>query len=174
MKKVGITGHRPPRLWHGESSAYDAEHYKCLAKFAVSVLRWYRKTYGPDIEIWTGMALGWDQAMAVACIHEEIPFVAVVPFEGQERKWPPAAREHYKRLISQASKTIVTGRKGEATVAELMFQRDDVVRQAVNHSIALFDGEDTGGTAYYLRTNPPHVNVWNQWLKWRAKCEESV
>ena len=43
----------------------------------------------------TGMALGVDQWAAEVCIKLGVPFVAAVPFRGQELYWPEESRKRY-------------------------------------------------------------------------------
>ena len=58
--------------------------------------------YKPDI-VYTGMALGFDQWVAEICIEENIDFIAALPFQLQESKWPPKAQQHYHWLLSKAA-----------------------------------------------------------------------
>jgi len=71
------TGHRPDKLGGYSDSAFDN-----LVKIAED----YLKESKPD-KVISGMALGWDQALAEACVNLNIPFIAAVPFKGQESKW---------------------------------------------------------------------------------------
>jgi hypothetical protein len=50
------------------------------------------------------MALGWDQAFAQACVDLEIPFVAAVPFHGQEKRWPRESQKYYNDLLVQSKR----------------------------------------------------------------------
>lgn len=56
MIVLGVTGHRPPDL-----GGYSEEAFKLLTSLA----RKHIERIGPS-EVITGMALGWDQACAVA------------------------------------------------------------------------------------------------------------
>lgn len=59
------------------------------------------ETGSAEAEVCTGMALGVDQDIACVCIQAEVPFVACVPFEGQEARWPADAQRDYKSDIEQ-------------------------------------------------------------------------
>lgn len=50
----------------------------------------------------SGMALGFDQYLVDVCIKLNIPFIAAVPFVGQERIWPKASQDRYNKLIKLA------------------------------------------------------------------------
>ena len=52
-------------------------------------------------EVISGMALGWDMALAQAAINLGIPFIAAVPFIGQENMWIKKTQEYYKELLSK-------------------------------------------------------------------------
>lgn len=57
----------------------------------------------PDTVI-TGMALGYDQLVAKICIELAIPFVAAVPFIGQELLWSKDFQQDYQQMLSHAAK----------------------------------------------------------------------
>ena len=91
--KMAVTGHRPPKL-----GGYDEKIMHNLFLFACDVLKDV-----PKLElVITGMALGWDQAVAEAAMQLDIPFLAAVPFEGQESRWLEESREHYDHLLRHA------------------------------------------------------------------------
>ena len=87
---LGVTGHRPQGIVGYRKSVLEA--------FALDAVRRARPS-----GVISGMALGWDQAVAVACVRLGVPFVAAVPFPGQERRWPAAAQQEYSRLLECAS-----------------------------------------------------------------------
>lgn len=97
----------------------------------------------------TGMALGFDQDVACACIRAEIPFVACVPFLGQERLWPEAAQVEYQQILSKACGTWVgqgrvPGSKYGAKL--LMDKRNEYIVDNSDIMIACWDGSN-GGTS---------------------------
>src|ERR1700685_2111371 len=98
-KKItwGATGHRPDKL-----GGYGEEQHKKLVFLAQIAIR----NIKPD-EIITGMALGWDQAVAEACILERIPFIAAIPCRGQENLWPDSAVKYYRELLLKAAACVV-------------------------------------------------------------------
>lgn len=50
----------------------------------------------------SGMALGFDTWAAETCIQLGIPFIAAIPFAGQQRMWSPEQQLHYAELLSRA------------------------------------------------------------------------
>ena len=99
---VSGTGHRPDKL-----GGYEFNAPKRI---------WIRKEVQKLIELLepqyciSGMALGFDQDLAMVCVEMQVPFVAAVPFEGQEFSWPRASQEFYRELLSYAyCKYVVCG-----------------------------------------------------------------
>ena len=109
------------------------------------------------------MALGWDTALAVAAIYENIPFIAAVPVKGQELRWPMPSQKRYRGILNKAHE-IVTVCKG-AYKPSVMQKRNEWM---VDHSdlvLALWNGSN-GGTKncvdYVLKRDKVLVNLWDK------------
>ena len=63
----------------------------------------------------SGMALGVDQMAAELCIELEIPFIAAVPFVGQESVWPEASKLKYKNILDNAQEVKIVSEGGYAS-----------------------------------------------------------
>jgi uncharacterized phage-like protein YoqJ len=155
---IGVTGHRPSLL-----GGYRPEAFARLTSFARHVLQREK----PDAVI-SGMALGWDQAVATAAIELGIKLVAAVPFAGQEKKWPPDAQAAYRRLLSGASLVEVVSPGGYS--ARKMHGRNEWIVDRCTRLIALWSGAP-GGTAacvkYAEGKGRGVANFWSEWLEWR-------
>lgn len=148
MKRVCVTGHRPPRI-----GGYDPDN---------EVRRWVRQALREIVDdirpnyAYSGMALGADQDFAEICIEKGIPFVAAIPFQGQERKWPEASQLYYWRLVHQAVKIVHVCDPGYADWK--MQRRNEWMVDEVGSDgivIAVWDGS-RGGTSncvQYARTS---------------------
>ena len=90
------------------------------------------------------MALGIDQLAAEVASKNGIPFVAVIPFEGQETRWPTVARARYKELLDIADEQIVVSPGGYA--AWKMQRRNEWMVDHSQHTVAVWNGTP-GGTA---------------------------
>ena len=134
MLRLCVTGHRPDRL-----GGYDKEVHRRVFLAAHSALEQLK----PRVVI-TGMALGWDQAIAEAAIELAIPFVVAMPFKGQESKWPKQSQEHYRELLKQASHIEVCS-PGEYR-PQKMIVRDEWMVDNSDEVLACFDGTRGGGT----------------------------
>lgn len=87
---VAFTGHRPEKI-----GGYKLPNptYLHVYKEIESTL----KKLNPD-KVISGMALGVDQIAAYIAYKLKIPFIAAVPFEGQEKAWPFKSQHIYKIL----------------------------------------------------------------------------
>lgn len=134
--KLFVTGHRPDYKSGGDRWAMD--HMVDVAKQALEILK-------PDV-VYTGMALGWDTAIALACIELKIKFVAVVPFLGQESVWPAQSQRIYNELLEKADFMVVAG--GVGYEGWKMHKRNGLLIQFGEEGLALYDEtKEKGGTA---------------------------
>ncbi len=90
---VAFTGHRPDKLEGLASSVSDA-------------IRWFLVRTGPERAI-SGMALGVDQLAAAWCRILRIPWIAAIPFPGQDVRWSGQQRKQYEKLLEDASDIVV-------------------------------------------------------------------
>ncbi len=150
---VAGTGHRPNKL-----GGYSKEAFTKLLTLAENIL-------DEEFDVTTiisGMALGWDQALAQAAVNKNIPFIAAVPFFGQESMWPKESQEQYTNLLKQADDIVYVCDKGYAPWK--MQVRNEYMVDKCDWLLALWDGS-FGGTAnclnYARKQNKPIRNVWN-------------
>jgi uncharacterized phage-like protein YoqJ len=153
---IAVTGHRPEKLGgHGTVVLCN------LAKLATK----YLLELQPK-EVITGMALGWDQACALAAIKLQIPFIAALPFEGQDSLWSREQRRLYHDILVHAAEVVKVARGGYSA---FKFQaRNEWMVDRCETVLALWDGSP-GGTANMIRyaTGPGRwrklCNVWEDW-----------
>jgi uncharacterized phage-like protein YoqJ len=131
---VAGTGHRPPKLGgYGASVARELQH---LAVAELSALK--------PREVISGMAVGWDQALARAAIELNLPWHAYIPFVGQERLWPTATQAAYRDLLARAA-TVVICSPGGYSAYKMQIRNERMVDDC-DTLLALWDGSE-GGTA---------------------------
>jgi len=151
---MAVTGHRPPKL-----GGYNAQTTGRCVALATKMLGWYRPDY-----ILTGMALGWDQAIAEACVKIGVPWTACVPFPGQESKWPTPAQWHYNSLLAKATEVTYVCTKYNVGAMQarnaFMVNRGQIL-------IALWNGVQSGGTWHavdFARTRKVYtINLWSSY-----------
>jgi uncharacterized phage-like protein YoqJ len=157
---MAISGHRPVKM-----GGYTLAAKQALVDFATEVLREAQPS-----KVISGMALGVDQAMAWAARRLDIPFVAAVPFEGQEHYWPLASqREYWELMASAAGKVVVSD---NTHVIDAFQHRNVWMVDNSEALLALWDGS-SGGTAncvnYALLKQARVINVWPAWERFRAQ-----
>jgi uncharacterized phage-like protein YoqJ len=151
---IAGTGHRPDKL-----GGYTGETYWRLYNLAHD----YLTQHTPD-RIITGMALGWDTVLAHVARDLTIPFIAAIPFAGQESRWPHASQVFYRELLNHAHHVKVVCEGGYA--AWKMQVRNKWMVDECDKLIALWNGTP-GGTANCIRyaqtLSRPLRNLWPEW-----------
>lgn len=99
-----------------------------------------------------GMALGFDMAAAEAVLalraaHPEVRLVCVVPFAGQDRRFPAVERERYRRILEAADETVVLR---DDYRPDCYARRNDRLTDGASAVVAWYDGS-SGGTHYTVR-----------------------
>jgi uncharacterized phage-like protein YoqJ len=134
---LAITGHRPNKL--GDDYNLTSPLIGWLKTAIVEIVKREKATL-----LITGMALGIDTLFARIAYEYKIPFVAAVPFPGQENAWPRKSQFEYKFLLSKAAKVEIVS-NGEYSAWNMQLRN----RWMVDNSdalIAVWDGTP-GGTA---------------------------
>jgi len=133
---VAFTGHRPDKL-----GGYKIPNptYTHITEQLATVLAELK----PEKAI-SGMALGWDQWAAQICIKLDIPFIAAIPFIGQERIWPEPSKETYIELVGSAVEKVIVCEGGYAPWK--MQERNKWMVDHCDQLIACYNGDASGGT----------------------------
>lgn len=146
------TGHRPNKL-----GGYTVQAHDRLVKVARYELLRLQPT-----KVISGMALGWDQALAEAALLLAFPLVAAIPFEGQEKAWPQSSQDLFNEILEECSQLVYVSDPGYA--AWKMQKRNEWMVDQSHVVLALWDGSD-GGTAncvrYANKMGKPVENAWD-------------
>lgn len=155
---VAGTGHRPNKL-----GGYGDAVLGALFRLAKKELQ----AIGPT-KVISGLALGWDTALALAALRLKIPLVAAVPFKGQELIWPEPSQARYRKLIEMAADVRVISSGGYA--AWKLQRRNEWMVDHCNILLALWDGT-SGGTGNCIRYAEfkPRVKIINCWMRYDPK-----
>jgi ribA/ribD-fused uncharacterized protein len=160
---VAGTGHRPEKLF--TIKPYSKICFNMLVEFCEEVLKKVETDYEPIGGVISGMALGFDQALAMAALNLDKPLIACVPCKEQDSPWPDEARARYRKIMRRASETWYATH-GTYTQG-CMHERDRMMVHKSDLLIALYDGNYDGGTAYTvnyaLRLCARIENVWSLW-----------
>lgn len=151
---VAATGHRPDKLGGYSNSAF-VRLMNLAAEYLVQL---------EGCTAISGMALGWDQAFAAAAVMLSRPFIAAIPFAGQESRWPEDSQARYRALLKQAQRAEVVSPGGYSP--HKMQVRNRWMVDHADHVLALWDGS-AGGTRncveYALNKGTPVTNLYSEW-----------
>lgn len=151
---LGITGHSPVKLggWMWNPAHRRVQEYlrRCLRHLR------------PEFVI-TGMALGVEQWGAEIAVELGIPFIAALPFDGCEGKWPPPSQAKFRNTLSQAYRvhTVSPGSYESWKLAE----KNKWVVENSDRILSIWDGDldpNSGvshATNYALRIHKPVLRV---------------
>jgi hypothetical protein len=153
------TGHRPDKL-----GTTTPERHEQLVQLAV---HWLDRN-NPE-KVLVGMAQGWDTILADACVCWGTPFVAYLPCEDQEVRWPFDDRRHFHRLLNDAERvSIVSHGRYEHWK---MQARNEYMVDGADLILAVWNGSPSGTkncVEYARRQNKPVTNLWDEWKKVRT------
>jgi uncharacterized phage-like protein YoqJ len=141
---IAVTGHRPNKLPNKETG------YKLPNPTYIYVCQQLEKMLldlKPE-KVISGMALGVDMWFAHIAYKLGIPFLAAVPFEGQEKAWPQASQSIYKLLLNKAVERVVVCEGGYS--ADKMQLRNELMCDKADLLICVWDGSN-GGTGNCVR-----------------------
>lgn len=158
---IAGTGHRPDKLRVGALNAYQPAVHERLVDLARAAL-----TQEAPARVISGMALGWDTALAMAALDLAIPFDAYVPFAGQESRWPEPSRRRYHDLLGRAERVVIVSPGGYSPAS--MQRRNERMVDDCDRLLALWDGS-AGGTCNCVRyaesAGRPIRNLWPSWQR---------
>lgn len=132
---AAFTGHRPDKL--GGYKLPNPTYVHVCQKIEKAL-----KELKPE-KVISGMALGVDQWAANIAHRLSIPFIAAVPFEGQEKAWPIQSQETFHKLIKLACERVIVSPGGYS--AHKMQIRNAWMVDHCDILIAIWDGSQ-GGT----------------------------
>ena len=154
---LGVTGHRPHKL-APKPQCYSKAFRVDLTRFALE-----RLTDIQPEQVISGMALGWDQAVAVAAIKLGIPLVAAVPFQSQASRWPAHSQRRYHQILARAVHVEILSQGGYSPQA--MQVRNEWIVNHSHHLLALCNPAKPGGTqhclAYATQQHVPIIHCWD-------------
>jgi len=151
------TGHRPPKL-----GGYTVDVFSRLIALGCN----YIMDKEPD-KIISGMALGWDMALARACVELNIYWTAAIPFDGVQARWPHQTIKAWSDLLDQADNVHYVSDGGYAPWK--MHKRNEWMVDHSDKVVALYNGDPLGGTAaclHYAESKDKTVdNLWKEWME---------
>jgi uncharacterized phage-like protein YoqJ len=146
---IAFTGHRPDKLGGYKLPNPTYLHVCQQIDKALTELK-------PE-KVISGMALGVDQWAANIAYKLKIPFLAAVPFEGQEKAWPKNSQIAYALLMRMAAEKHIVCEGGYA--AYKMQVRNEWMVDHCDLLIAVWDGTDggTGNCVKYAKSKNKEI-----------------
>jgi uncharacterized phage-like protein YoqJ len=162
------TGHRPEKLGGYRQLAFIEQRLLDLCRAAL-------ERYQPH-QVISGMALGFDIALAEAALELRLPLIAAVAFEGVERVWSPAAQARFRRVLAEATEVVIVSERpaDRRSVREAMNARNRYMVDRCDALMSLWSGAG-GGTAdcvRYADGRVPIIALWTHWVRHRDAGKE--
>lgn len=144
-----FTGHRPALYSFG----YDEESYQCLKLKAIMAAQVAALIQNGVTTFLSGMALGADMWGAEIVLshkerHPEIKLIAVLPCETQADRWSVEQRDRYFDILAKCDETVYISRH---YTSSCMFKRNRWLIDHAGFVLAVYNGNQKGGTAYTVR-----------------------
>lgn len=175
MIDIAMSGHRQPRLFTKE--LYSRSNMIYLYNFLIKAIPNAIEEMGlskEEVRFRNGMAGGYDITAVAVLQTLGIPYIATVPFRGQESYWPDSyLKDFYKKSLTLAEEIrckpewLKQGKK----VAYIL--RDHDMVDCAQKMIGLWDGEPSGGTYETYRYaekkfgNENCINLWPKWEEYK-------
>ncbi len=158
---IAATGHRPHKL--GRDTAIASSRLQSFAE--EQIILFPHKT-----TIISGLALGWDQAIAFAAVSLGYPLICAIPHANQPLHWPARDCIAWRYLKSKAREWHVIDPSPQYNPASYQLRNIWMVDRA-DSILALWNGSP-GGTAnciaYAKSKNKPIKNLWQEY----KSCQE--
>jgi ribonuclease HI len=158
--KVVVAGHRPPELGGYGENLVSAGVRRQLAEILAA-----KKALHPDLVVLTGLGLGAEQLGAEAAREAGAPFVAVLPFPGQDGVWPVESRLLHQKLLADAAGAVLMQARGpenKQKAGAALARRDAWLARHADEAIVVWDGADpyVGKLVRSLQDHLGEEEVW--------------
>ena len=130
MNEIFVSGPRPQNLGLRNLDPFSDEAFDRLIDFVTPHLQKVREKY-PDVIVKSGMALGFDQAVAMACYIEGIPFRAVIPGGWQPSKWNGEQIRRWEQLIHVSESVVDLNLSAESYAKSLMARNTELIKNSI-------------------------------------------
>ncbi len=171
--QLAVTGHRLNRILEHvmvdgtvkhvpvHSNARSASDYRMAAvnRLQKYVQMTLAEMPRPSV-VYCGMADGFDQAVAIACIILKIPYIACLPFAGHT--CPDST------LYKQASEVVVVCEGGYHGKQDnwKYIKRDEYMVKQGNCLLSFWNGDSNSGTGKTVAMAEHRIPIWNCWQPW--------
>lgn len=110
---VVVSGPRGQNFWYKDKNGFHTDVRKYAKEFYLKKFDDLNKSEKIE-NVFTGMALFIDQIVAEVCVELQIPFIASIPYLGQESRWSASVQHDYWNLVKKASRVVYVFPGGHA------------------------------------------------------------
>jgi ribonuclease HI/uncharacterized phage-like protein YoqJ len=158
--RLVVGGHRPPEL-----GGYGPNDTARRVRSRLEEILAAQRQVHPDVVVLSGLGLGAEQLAAEAARSTGVPYVAVLPYPGQESVWPEGARRRYRELLDGAAGQVLLQARPPGTrqqAGAALRRRDAWLARHGHEALAVWDGEDAavGRLVRSLRDSLGEEQVW--------------
>ena len=136
---IAGTGHRPSKCGKSYEEYFNGElenqKNMCISYIAEKKMS--------NIKIISGMAQGWDTALALAAIELDLPLIAAIPCVNQSSRWTEKSKEIYDFIVNEADEKYVLADRYSVLC---MMNRNAWMVDRCDEVLAYWDGKNKGGT----------------------------
>ena len=158
--RVVVAGLRPPGL-----GGYDDNEVAADVRERLTEILEAKRIMEPDLVVLTGLGLGAEQLGAEAAALAKVPYVAVLPYPGQESVWPKRTQEGYRSLLDGAAEQIVLQQKpptSKQQAGAALARRDAWLARSAQEAVVVWDHDDdrVGRLVRSLQDHLGEDDVW--------------
>lgn len=144
---IAGTGHRPADLPKSFGYSFESEAWREVIEDIKNVLKKEAIT-----GVISGMALGFDQALAIATLElqdegVQIDLYAFCPCKGQETLWKESSIELYNKILARCKQVFYIQ---PTYTSGCMLERNIAMLECCDLLIAFYNGKNTGGTFHCI------------------------
>lgn len=135
-----VVGAKPPAL-----GGYDDHRVAGALRHKLAEIIDAKGTLHEDLVVLTGLGLGTEQIAAAAALDAGVPFIAVLAYPDQQKRWPDSRRIHYDELIAKATRQLLLQAQVPATkqrAGAALARRDAWLLRHTDEVIAVRDPDD--------------------------------
>lgn len=141
-KVLSGTGHRPQKL---------NQEFELKGPYCSYIRQEMQKCFDllKPAKVISGMALGYDQLLAIFALEQGIPVLAAVPCDNQEKVWPKKSQDRYHQILANRLVTTYIVCPGPYHPGTMQVRNEWMCNHS-NLLLACWDGS-SGGTANCIK-----------------------
>lgn len=165
MRVMG-TGHRPAQYL-----TMNRDYRLSLDCFKDCIHKAFLDANIRPTSILSGMATGFDTALAEYAVENDIDLLAYLPYIGQEYKWCRDSQVLYRKLLLQATQITIAVNyvpTGYKEAAQALHIRNSAMVRDCDAAVVFYNPSITTGGTYSTvkkieakQLSAPYMNVWD-------------